>query len=55
MHLVIITSELNVFEYDFTSNSADAFVAAYGLEGLNTLSSFAFPDFRLPKTSSVDI
>ena len=37
------------------SSSADAFVAAYGLEGLNFDVSVAVPSDKLPKTSSVDI
>ena len=55
VHLVMIHLQSNVVTYDFTSNSADAFDEAYGLDGFNLYSSFALSCFKLPKTSSVEI
>ena len=41
--------------YALINNSADAFVAEYGLEGLKQLFSVALPSIIVPNTSSVEI
>src|SRR6267143_1566102 len=55
VHLVIMISISYVFRYDSAISSAEAFDAEYGLDGLKTSFSLAYPVFRLPNTSSVDI
>ena len=42
-------------KYELIKSSAAAFVAAYGLDGLNLDSSVAVPLDKLQKTSSVEI